>query len=218
MSRGPATHAALKETMQKDPRAFLQLAEEHRRMGRLKEAIAICLEGLEQHPNLHAASITLGRSYLESGKLDEARTILEGVCARLPEHHLAAKLLAETQCRLGDLASAVATCKAILVHYPRDREFETMLAEIVAEQERPAPAAGAAAGALRGAPDPLPVRCNALTNITSPRCRTPICKARIWETPILKEQTSARRTCGTSICGTLNGPGSPILSWPISSG
>jgi tetratricopeptide (TPR) repeat protein len=132
--------------MQKDPRAFLQLAEEHRRMGRLKEAIAICLEGLEQHPNLHAASITLGRSYLESGKLDEARTTLEGVCARLPEHHLAAKLLAETQCRMGDLASAVATCKAILVHYPRDREFETMLAEIVAEQERPAPATGAAAG------------------------------------------------------------------------
>jgi tetratricopeptide (TPR) repeat protein len=148
MSRGPATHAALKETMQKDPRAFLQLAEEHRRMGRLKDAIEVCLEGLGQHPNLHAASITLGRSYLESGKLDEARSTLEGVCTRLPEHHLAAKLLAETQRRMGDHASAVATCKAILVHYPRDREFEALLAEIAAEQERPAPAAGSiAAGA-----------------------------------------------------------------------
>jgi tetratricopeptide (TPR) repeat protein len=131
--------------MQKDPRAFLQLAEEHRRMGRLKEAIAVCLEGLGQHPNLHAASITLGRSYLESGKLDEARTTLEGVCARLPEHHLAAKLLAETQRRLGDFASASATCRAILVHYPRDREFEALLAEIAAEKERPAAAAVAAA-------------------------------------------------------------------------
>jgi tetratricopeptide (TPR) repeat protein len=129
--------------MQKDPRAFLQLAEEHRRMGRLKEAIAVCLEGLGQHPNLHAASITLGRSYLEAGKLDEARSTLEGVCARLPEHHLAAKLLAETQCRLGDLSSAAATCKAILVHYPRDREFEAMLAEITAEQRRPEPAPSA---------------------------------------------------------------------------
>ena len=142
MSRGPATHATLKETMQKDPRAFLQLAEEHRRMGRLKEAIAVCLEGLGQHPNLHAASITLGRSYLESGKLDEARTTLEGVCSRLPEHHLAAKLLAETQRRMGDHASAIATCKAILVHYPRDREFEALLAEIAAEQERPESATG----------------------------------------------------------------------------
>ena len=140
--------------MQKDPRAFLQLAEEHRRMGRFKEAIAVCLEGLGQHPNLHAASITLGRSYLEAGKFDDARATLEGVCARLPEHHLAAKLLAETQCRLGDFTGASATCRAILVHYPRDREFEAMLAEIAAEQEKPAPAPiPAASGA---APPPAP--------------------------------------------------------------
>ena len=61
------------EKMPKDPRAFLQLAEEHRRNGRLKEAIAVCLEGLGLHPGLDAARITLGRAYLESDQPETAR-------------------------------------------------------------------------------------------------------------------------------------------------
>jgi tetratricopeptide (TPR) repeat protein len=133
--------------MAKDPRAFLQLAEEHRRNGRLKEAIAVCLDGLGRHPALDAARITLGRAYLESDQLELARDTLSDVFARLPEHHLAGKLLAEAQHRLGDAVAAESTCKALLVHYPRDRELEALLESIRIPQNAPAAAAGTAPAA-----------------------------------------------------------------------
>jgi tetratricopeptide (TPR) repeat protein len=137
MSEGRTTSDARKDKMQKDPRAFLQLAEEHRRTGRLKEAIAVCLEGLGLHPNLDAARITLGRSYLEDSQFADARAVLEEVFTRQPEHHLAGKLLADAQRRMGDLEGAVATCRTVLAHYPRDRDFEALLAGLLAEAEAP---------------------------------------------------------------------------------
>src|SRR5262245_25639703 len=115
------------EKMAKDPRGFLQLAEEHRRSGRLKEAIAVCLEGLGRHPGLDAARITLGRAYLESGQPEIARDTLAEVFQRLPEHHLAGKLLAEAQQQLGERDAAATTCRDLLRHYPRDREIEAIL-------------------------------------------------------------------------------------------
>jgi len=142
------------EKMPKDPRAFLQLAEEHRRNGRLKEAITVCLEGLGRHPSLDAARITLGRAYLESDQPEIARSTLEEVFGRLPEHHLAGKLLAEAQRRLGDRAAAEQTCRSLLSHYPRDREIEAILESVLRHD---ASADEAAAGpAASGAADPEP--------------------------------------------------------------
>jgi len=155
MSQSRAHSGPPGERMAKDPRAFLQLAEEHRRNGRLKEAIAVCLEGLGRHPGLDAARITLGRAYLESGQPEIARGTLEEVFGRLPEHHLAGKLLAEAQQQLGDLAAAESTCRSLLRRYPRDREIEAIL-ESVTRRETPAgvPAAGGAAAAGPPAPSP----------------------------------------------------------------
>ena len=117
--------------MPRDPRAYLQRAEEHRRHGRLKEAIALSIEALGKHPGLDAVRVTLGRAYLENAQPEEARTTLLEVFGRLPEHHLAGKLLIESQRLLGDLGGAEATCRTLLGHYPRDREIEPLLAEIV---------------------------------------------------------------------------------------
>jgi tetratricopeptide (TPR) repeat protein len=136
----------------KDPRAFLQLAEEHRRSGRLNEAIAVCLEGLGRHPGLDAARITLGRAYLESGQPAIARDTLEEVFQRLPEHHLAGKLLAEAQQQLGDRDAAATTCRDLLRHYPRDREIEAILETVL----HPRPAAPADAAAAPASPEPPP--------------------------------------------------------------
>jgi len=123
--------------MPRDPRAYLQRAEEHRRHGRLKEAIALSIEALGKHPGLDAVRVTLGRAYLENAQPEEARTTLLDVFGRLPEHHLAGKLLVETQRLLGDLDGAAATCRTLLEHYPRDREIEPLLAEIVKAQSLP---------------------------------------------------------------------------------
>src|SRR5262245_35573756 len=139
----------------RDPRAFLQLAEEHRRNGRLKEAIAVCIEGLGRHPGLDAVRVTLGRAYLESDQLEMARQTLDEVFTRLPEHHLAGKLLAEAQKRLGDRAAAESTGRALLEHYPRDREIEAILESVGAPKAEGAETPGAARAAV--APRPATV-------------------------------------------------------------
>jgi len=125
--------------MPRDPRAYLQRAEEHRRHGRLKEAIALSIEALGKHPGLDAVRVTLGRAYLENAQPEEARATLQEIFGRLPEHHLAGKLLVESQRLLGDLAGATATCRTLLEHYPRDREIEPILAEVLRAQSAPAP-------------------------------------------------------------------------------
>jgi tetratricopeptide (TPR) repeat protein len=128
--------------MSKDPRSYLQRAEDHRRHGRLKEAIAACREALAEHPGLDAARITLGRALLETGDAAAAAETLSGVFARLPEHHLAGRTLAEAQRRLHDFAAAETTCRGLLEHYPRDREIEPLLATIL-EERNGAPGANA---------------------------------------------------------------------------
>jgi pentatricopeptide repeat protein len=142
--------------MPRDPRAYLQRAEEHRRHGRLKEAIALSIEALGKHPGLDAVRVTLGRAYLENAQPEEARTTLQDVFARLPEHHLAGKLLVESQRLLGDLAAAASTCRTLLEHYPRDREIEPILAEIVRAQATPGTSGPAVAPAPREEADPEP--------------------------------------------------------------
>jgi tetratricopeptide (TPR) repeat protein len=146
--------------MSKDPRSYLQRAEDHRRHGRLKEAIAACREALAEHPGLDAARITLGRALLETGDAAAAVETLSEVFARLPEHHLAGRTLAEAQRRLHDFAAAETTCRGLLEHYPRDREIEPLLAAILEERNGPggsAPAGTSAAGPV-AAPAPAAVK------------------------------------------------------------
>jgi pentatricopeptide repeat protein len=127
--RDKATIEALRERMARDPlsRAFLQLAEEYRRAGRFEEAVAVCREGLARHPGYHTARIALGRTYLDAGDLDGAHQALTEVLDAMPENHLAAKLLGEVQVRLGNQSGAAETYRAILHHYPGDREVEGLL-------------------------------------------------------------------------------------------
>jgi pentatricopeptide repeat protein len=124
---------ALKEKMGRDPfsRAFLQLAEEYRKEGQYAEAVRVCQEGLARHPAYHTARILLGRTYLEAGDLDEARRSLSEVLELAPENHLAAKLLAEVQRKMGDARGAAGTYRAMLSHYPGDREVEILLQDLL---------------------------------------------------------------------------------------
>lgn len=136
---------SLRERMSRDPfsRAFLQLAEEYRKVGRYDEAVKVCMEGLARHPTYHTARIALGRTYLEKGDLESARRALSEVLELTPENHLAAKLLAEVQRRMGDLSGASETYRAILRHYPGDREIAALLHDLQPPKadERPGSAA-----------------------------------------------------------------------------
>jgi pentatricopeptide repeat protein len=162
-SQRGASIEALKEKMGRDPfsRAFLQLAEEYRKEGQYAEAVRVCQEGLARHPAYHTARILLGRTYLEAGDLGEARRSLSEVLELAPENHLAAKLLAEVQRKMGDTRGAAETYRAMLSHYPGDREVEALLQDLVkagaggpAEPPGPPVAAGAARPLRDVAPAP----------------------------------------------------------------
>lgn len=94
----------LKRRVQMDPAsiAFAALAEEYRRGGQYEEAIAVCETGLQRHPAYLSARVTLGRSLLELGRFDEARTQLEQVLKAAPENLAAIRALAEIHDRVGE--------------------------------------------------------------------------------------------------------------------
>ena len=88
-------------------RVFLQLAEEHRRRGQVREAAAVLEEGLASHPGYLSARVALGRSRLELGESAAAREVLAGVLAQDPTHLLACKLLVQACVELEDAAGAM---------------------------------------------------------------------------------------------------------------
>lgn len=94
----------LKRRVQMDPAsiAFAALAEEYRRAGQYEDAIAVCEAGLQRHPAYLSARVTLGRSFLELSRFDEARQQLEEVLRTAPENLAAIRALAEIHDRVGE--------------------------------------------------------------------------------------------------------------------
>jgi tetratricopeptide (TPR) repeat protein len=94
----------LKRRVQSDPAsiAFAALAEEYRRSGRFDEAIDTCKTGLTRHPSYLSAHVTLGRAFIEVGRLHEAREELEYVLKLAPENLAAIRGLAEIHHRIGE--------------------------------------------------------------------------------------------------------------------
>src|SRR5262245_8639934 len=149
---------SLKDRIARDPfsRAFLQLAEEYRKEGRLQKASEVCLHGLQRHPTYPPARISLGRTYMEAGDLERAKQTFMEVLELQPENHLAAKLLAEIQKKMGDLNGAAATYRGILSYYPNDREVATLLQETQRGGFPPAPTGALAPHPSAALPPPAP--------------------------------------------------------------
>jgi len=91
----------LRRRVRQDPAsiAFAQLAEEHRRAGRLQEAVHVCRAGLAHHPAYLSARVTLGRALVALGRDDEAQAELEYVLRAAPDNLLALRTLGEIQQR-----------------------------------------------------------------------------------------------------------------------
>lgn len=95
----------LRRRVQQDPAsiAFAQLAEEHRRIGELEEAVRVARAGLAQHPGYVSARVTLGRALLELGRLDEAAPVLEAAVNAAPDNLSAIRALAEIHQKRGEM-------------------------------------------------------------------------------------------------------------------
>jgi len=136
----------LRRRVQKDPAsiAFAQLAEELRRAGEYQESIDTCRAGLKIHPGYLSAHVTLGRSLIELGQLDEAQIELSHVLESAPENLAAIRGLAEIHHRNGDLVQALAQYRTALQLARNDPDLEDTIADLSRQVEpaKPAPASG----------------------------------------------------------------------------
>jgi len=128
----------LKRRVQSDPAsiAFAALAEEYRRLGQYEESVATCLTGLQRHPAYLSARVTLGRSLIELGRYDEARTELEHVLRIAPENLAAIRGLADIHTRRGEMAETPDQLRAAVAERART---ETPASASVAESAATTP-------------------------------------------------------------------------------
>jgi tetratricopeptide (TPR) repeat protein len=98
----------LRNRWENDPssRIFLQLAEEYRHLGRVKEALEVLERGLKEHPGYLSALVAKGRCLLELNEPEGARGVLERVVKQDATQMVANKLLVRAYIETGDPAKA----------------------------------------------------------------------------------------------------------------
>ena len=123
--------------------AFAQLADAHRRQGRLDEAIQICQEGLNRTPNYASAYMVLGRAQQEKGDLLAAREAFQWVLQIDPESAQALKFLGQIAEARNETPDGLASYRMALIFYPFDKELRTAVERLegrpAAEVEATAP-------------------------------------------------------------------------------
>ena len=110
--------------------AFAQLAEEYRRAGLPDDAVTTCRRGLATHPDFLSARVTLGRSLLALGRLDDAAAELSTVLTADPDNLPALRSLSEV-CRLqGRQAEAAEYHRSAVRLSPLDPDLERIILDI----------------------------------------------------------------------------------------
>jgi tetratricopeptide (TPR) repeat protein len=104
----PDRLAQLRTRWESDPssRVFLQLAEEYRHQGRVKEALTVLDKGLQEHPGYLSALVAKGRCHLELRDGEAARAVLERVVKQDATQMVANKLLVRAYLETGEPARA----------------------------------------------------------------------------------------------------------------
>jgi len=124
------------------PAASMPLAEEFRRLGRHREAVAVLESALRAQPSHTAAQVALGRCLLECERPDQAASVLQDVLRRDPEQLVANRLLIDALIQRRDAAGS----RRQLAAYESLNRRDPALAELRAKIEKLA--AGEAAQSL----------------------------------------------------------------------
>src|SRR5207249_3164934 len=114
-----------------------QLGDVYFQQGKLDLAEACYRAALERDPDDIDTRSHLGQCLLRKKKADEARPLLEKVCAENSKHEYGYSLmaLAETQTALGELDSAIATWKRVLEDHSYARA-RVQLAELYLQKQQ----------------------------------------------------------------------------------
>jgi len=118
------------ERLQRDPGslAFAQLADLYRKVGRTREAVTLCREGLARYPHYTTARLILAKTLAVEGTLAEALAETSAILELAPKDVQAHRLAAELQRRLGRVDQAVVHLESALRLDPADRESRSLLA------------------------------------------------------------------------------------------
>jgi len=104
-----------------DSNFFIQEAESLRLQGRHAEAIQACKDGLKKMPDALRGRLLLGRCYLETGRIVEARKELERVALVVEECLPVYKLLSQVYLEEKDVDKALEVLRKTL-YFPRPEE------------------------------------------------------------------------------------------------
>jgi tetratricopeptide (TPR) repeat protein len=110
----------------------MPLAEEFRRLGRHREAVAVLESALRSQPNHTAAQVALGRCLLECERPDQATDVLQDVLRRDPAQLVANRLLIDALIQRGDAAGS----RRQLTAYEGLNRRDPAIAELRAKIER----------------------------------------------------------------------------------
>lgn len=110
-------------------RLFVALAEEYRKVGRVKDALSALQKGLLAHPGYIAAQVALGRVYLEASQATDAIATFTKVLSADPANLVAAKCLAEIHLSRRDNLEALKKYKLYRA-ISGDRKVDAVIAEL----------------------------------------------------------------------------------------
>ncbi len=110
-------------------RLFVSLAEEYRKVGRVKDALSALQKGLLAHPGYIAAQVALGRMYLEANQATDAIATFTKVLAADPANLVAAKSLADIHMSRRDNLEALKKYKLYRA-ISGDRKVDAVIAEL----------------------------------------------------------------------------------------
>lgn len=110
-------------------RLFVSLAEEYRRVGRIKDALSALQKGLLAHPGYVAAQVSLGRVYLEANQATDAIATFTKVLVADPANLVAAKSLAEIHLGRNDNLEALKKYKLYRA-ISGDRKVDEIIAKL----------------------------------------------------------------------------------------
>ena len=121
----------LERRLDLDPgsRLFVSLAEEYRKLGRMRDALGALQKGLLAHPGYVAAQVALGRVYIEAGQATDAVATFTKVLVADPGNLVAAKSLADIHLARGDKLEAVKKYKLYRA-LSGDRKVDPIIADL----------------------------------------------------------------------------------------
>jgi tetratricopeptide (TPR) repeat protein len=130
----PAAEARIRDLERRldlDPgsRLFVSLADEYRRVGRVKDALSALQKGLLAHPGYVAAQVALGRVYLEANQATDAIATFTKVLVADPANLVAAKSLAEIHLGRNDNLEALKKYKLYRA-ISGDRKVDEVIARL----------------------------------------------------------------------------------------